>query len=54
VVVGQGNLDLAAFVRALEAANFDGMAVLEYEAEPENPVPALRNCVEAMRSLANL
>jgi hypothetical protein len=24
------------------------MAVLEYEADPENPVPALRRCVESM------
>jgi sugar phosphate isomerase/epimerase len=54
VVVGEGNLDLAAFVRALDAANFDGMAVLEYEAEPSNPTPALKNCVEAMRRLAKL
>ncbi|HLL88792.1 MAG TPA: sugar phosphate isomerase/epimerase, partial [Tepidisphaeraceae bacterium] len=32
VVVGTGNLDLPAFVRALEETGFDGMAVIEYEA----------------------
>jgi len=51
-VVGEGNLDLPAFVKALEADNFDGMAVLEYEADPDDPVPALKACVEKMRQLA--
>ena len=50
-VVGEGNLDLKAFVAALEENSFDGMAVIEYEADVENPVPALKNCVEAMRAL---
>lgn len=52
VVVGTGTLDLPAFVGALEAVNFDGMAVIEYEADVENPVPALTECVNKMRSLA--
>ena len=52
VVVGEGNLDLKAFVDVLEADNFDGMAVIEYEADVENPVPALKKCVETMRALA--
>lgn len=51
VVVGTGNLDLPAFVAALEKANFDGMAVIEYEADPENPVPALTECVNKMRGV---
>lgn len=50
-IVGEGNLDLSAFVQQLEADNFNGMAVLEYEADPENPVPALKRCVERMRAL---
>jgi sugar phosphate isomerase/epimerase len=49
-VVGEGNLDLPAFIKELDATNFDGMAVIEYERDPENPVPALINCVKAMRS----
>ena len=28
------------------------MAVIEYEADVENPVPALTKCVETMRALA--
>ena len=49
-IVGEGNLDLPAFVAALDAANFDGMAVIEYEGDVQNPVPALKNCVKAMRA----
>ena len=48
-VVGTGNLELKAFVDELEKGGFDGMAVIEYEADPENPVPALKECVENMR-----
>jgi sugar phosphate isomerase/epimerase len=48
-VVGEGNLKLGAFVQALNETGFDGMSVVEYEADPENPIPALKRCVEAMR-----
>ena len=51
VVVGTGNLDLPAFVGALEAGGFDGYAVIEYEADVENPVPALKKCVDSMRAM---
>jgi len=51
VVVGTGTLDLPAFVKALEDGGFDGMAVIEYEADVENPVPALTECVKQMRAL---
>jgi sugar phosphate isomerase/epimerase len=52
VVVGTGNLDLPAFVKALDSTGFDGMAVIEYEADVENPVPALTECVKKMRALS--
>ncbi|HEX4054813.1 MAG TPA: sugar phosphate isomerase/epimerase [Tepidisphaeraceae bacterium] len=52
VIVGTGNLDLPEFVKALEETDFDGMAVIEYEADVENPVPALTKCVAKMRELA--
>lgn len=51
VIVGTGNLDLPAFVTALNDTGFDGMAVIEYEADVENPVPALTRCVEQMKSV---
>jgi sugar phosphate isomerase/epimerase len=50
VIVGTGTLDLPAFARALRDNGFDGVSVIEYEAEPENPDPALRRCVESMRA----
>ena len=50
VVVGEGNLDLPAFVEAIDAGGFDGFAVIEYEADVDNPVPALTRCVDAMKS----
>lgn len=52
VVVGTGNLDLPAFVKALNDTGFDGMAVIEYEADADNPVPALTECVNKMRAVA--
>lgn len=51
VVVGEGNLDLPKFVAALDETGFDGMSVIEYEADPENPTPALKRCVERMREV---
>lgn len=50
VVVGEGNLKLADFTAALDKSGFDGYAVIEYEADPENPVPALKRCVDSMRA----
>ncbi len=50
VIVGTGNLDLPAFARALTAGGFDGMAVIEYEADVEAPDAALKRCVESMRA----
>ena len=51
VIVGQGNLDLPALIGALDETGFDGMAVIEYEADVENPVPALKRCVDSMRAV---
>lgn len=48
VVVGEGNLDLRGLLAALDETGFDGVSVLEYEADAENPVPALRRCVDRM------
>ncbi len=51
VVVGTGTLNLPAFIAALKAASFDGMSVIEYEADPKDPVPALTECVNQMRKV---
>ena len=52
VIVGEGNLDLPAFLSAVDETRFDGMAVIEYEGDMENPVPALKQCVDKMRAVA--
>ena len=49
VVVGTGNLNLPAMTKALEEIDFNGVAVIEYEGDVDNPVPALIDCVEAVR-----
>jgi len=52
VIVGTGNLDLPGLLKALDDINFDGYVVLEYEGDVENPVPAVKECVEAVRKAA--
>ena len=49
VVVGTGNLDLDALDAKLDEVGFDGVAILEYEGDVENPVPALKECVAMIR-----
>lgn len=51
VIVGEGALDLPAFVKGLKAIDFEGPAVIEYEADVDNPVPALKKCVQKMRPI---
>ncbi len=50
-IVGAGNLDLPAFTKALLEGGFDGMAVIEYEADAEDPNPPLKSCVDAMKAV---
>lgn len=52
VVAGEGNLNMPELLRALKDTGFDGYAVTEYEADADNPVPALTACVKAIRSHA--
>lgn len=52
VLIGEGNLNLPAFVEALGESGFDGMAAIEYEGDIENPVPALARCVALMKANA--
>lgn len=52
VIIGEGNLDLPEFVRALGETNFGGYAVLEYEGDADDPVPALIRCVAAVKAVS--
>lgn len=50
VVIGEGLLDLKALFDKLKEIDYDGYAVLEYEADVDNPAPALTQCVEAVKA----
>ena len=52
VVIGQGTIDLPALIQALRDIDFSGHANLEYEGEPENPIPALIAGRDAILKLA--
>jgi sugar phosphate isomerase/epimerase len=51
VVVGTGNLDLPGLFKALARGGFKGKLILEYEGDAKNPVPALKECVAAVRKV---
>lgn len=50
VVVGTGNLDLKGLLATLKKNGFKGEAILEYEGDVENPIPALKQCVAAVEA----
>lgn len=52
VVVGTGNLKLPEFMDALRKIDFQGVPIIEYEGEPEDPNPALIACKKAILALA--
>ena len=55
VVVGEGNLDLKGLLAYLKETDFDGVFTLEFEGDVDDPVPATKKCVEAIRkTLASL
>lgn len=41
-IIGEGDMDLVAAVRALRDLNFAGPVMMEYENSPENPVPEMK------------
>lgn len=50
-LIGEGNLDLPAFLTALQKVNFGGLPILEYEADPTDPMPALKQCVARLQTV---
>jgi sugar phosphate isomerase/epimerase len=51
VIIGRGILDLPALTSTLQKNGFDGFTVIEYEADVQNPVPALSECVQVLSRL---
>ncbi|MCS7300424.1 MAG: sugar phosphate isomerase/epimerase [Fimbriimonadales bacterium] len=48
-LLGKGDLDMVGFLRALKRLDFKGCLALEYEENPDDPLPDLRACLEAIR-----
>lgn len=49
-LLGEGLLDVNGLVKALRESDFNGYATIEYEGEPENPLPSIKRCVERLRA----
>lgn len=49
-ILGQGDLDMVGFLRALRRIDFKDCLALEYEENPDDPLPDLRACLEAIRA----
>ncbi|HEX3726441.1 MAG TPA: sugar phosphate isomerase/epimerase [Pirellulales bacterium] len=54
VILGQGHLDVVGVFKALKKVNFpaDGYLVLEYEENPKDPLPDVRQCLEVAAEAA--
>ena len=50
VVAGTGLLKLKDLLKAMQDAGYAGSVVIEYEADVDNPAPALTGCVQAVRA----
>jgi len=48
-VLGEGDLDTAALLKLLKEQGFKGGLSLEYEEEPDDPVPSIKKCLDAVR-----
>jgi len=49
VVLGKGVIDIPAVLKALLKLKFSGHFALEYELEPENPLPGIQACFAYMK-----
>jgi len=49
VVFGKGVLDVVAVLKALREVKFKGHISIEYEANPQNPSPDMKACLEVLR-----
>lgn len=49
VIFGKGALDVVSVLRALREVKFTGYIALEYEANPANPMPDMRACLDVFR-----
>ena len=50
--VGAGVLDIVGLLRALAKRRFAGHLALEYEVNPDNPIPGIRESLAYLRGVA--
>jgi sugar phosphate isomerase/epimerase len=50
-IVGEGKIPIAALFRQLEAMRYTGYVNLEYEIEPDNPMPGMKQSFAYMRGV---
>lgn len=50
-IIGEGKMDIPAILRALKKIGYDGPMNVEYEMNPENPVPGLSKSLENLREM---
>lgn len=53
VIVGTGVLDIKGFFKALKEIGFKGYIALEYELEPDNPIPGIRKSLEFIQKVCS-
>lgn len=51
VIFGKGLMDFPDVFNALKEVNYKGYCMLEYEADPDDPVPAMKACLAYCRKL---
>ena len=52
VVIGKGALDVPSVIKALREVKFNGLISIEYEANPDNPSPDVKACVQVFKDAA--
>jgi sugar phosphate isomerase/epimerase len=48
-VIGDGSLDVLGVLKELKRIGFNGYASIEFEGEPENPVPSIQQCIARLK-----
>ncbi len=48
-ILGKGDMDVVGVLKALRAIKFTGVLALEYEENPQNPMPDIQECLAVVR-----
>jgi inosose dehydratase len=51
VIIGTGGLDLPVFMQRLVDVGFDGYLSIEYEGDPDHPLPQVKECVRVIQEV---